>query len=139
MKLIDFKTNEDFTFSDLRCSLLISKKILGYSGRIQLMGDNHYKLIMGESIYEFTIPDLQDSAALSDKMKQYTYNLVYVSSVDNRSDDFFMHVAFFYSATREAKLNIVLSPRVKEILEKKHLISKNKDFLNKNIEQEQHE
>ena len=40
MKLIDFKTNEDFTFSDLRCSLLISKKILGDSGRIQLMGDN---------------------------------------------------------------------------------------------------
>ena len=128
MKLIDFKTNEDFTFSDLRCSLLISKKILGDSGRIQLMGDNHYKLIMGESIYEFTIPDSQDSSALSDKMKQYTYNLVYVSSVDNRSDDFFMHVAFFHSATREAKLNIVLSPKVKEMLEKKHLISKNKDF-----------
>lgn len=128
MKLIDFKTNEDFTFSDLRCSLLISKKILGDSGRIQLMGDNHYKLIMGEYIYEFTIPDSQDSAALSDKMKQYTYNLVYISSVDNRSDDFFMHVAFFHSATREAKINIVLSPKVKEILEKKHLISKNKDF-----------
>lgn len=128
MKLIDFKTNEDFTFSNLRCSLLISKKILGDSGRIQLIGDNHYKLIMGESIYEFTISDSQDSAALSDKMKQYTYNLVYVSSVDNRGDNFFMHVVFFYSVTREIKLNIVLSPRVKEILEEKHLISKKKNF-----------
>lgn len=128
MKLMDFKTNKDFTFSNLRCSLLISKKILGDSGRIQLMGDNHYKLIMGDSIYDFTIPDAQDSAALSDKMKQYPYNLVYVSSIDNRSDDFFMHVAFFHTATREAKLNIVLSPKVKEILEKKHLVSKKKDF-----------
>ena len=46
MKLIDFKTNEDFTFTNLKCSLLISKKILGDSGRIQFMGDNHYKLII---------------------------------------------------------------------------------------------
>lgn len=122
MKLIDFKTNKDFTFSGLRCSLLISKKILGDSGRVQMMGDNRFKLIMGDSVYEFTIPDGQDSRALQDKMKQYAYNLAYVSAVNKDSDDFFMHVAFFHEAAREAKLNIVLSPKVKETLEKKHLV-----------------
>lgn len=124
MKLIDFRTNEDFTFSNLRCTLLIHKKILEDSGRVQLMGENRYKLIMGESVYEFSITDEQDSRALTDKMKQYAYNLAYVSAANNDRDDFFMHVAFFHDAAREPKLNIVLSPRVKELLEKKRLIAK---------------
>lgn len=125
MKLIDFKTNENFTFSSMRCRLLISKKILEDSGRIQFMGENHYKLIMGENVYEFSVQDEQDSRALADKMKQYAYNLVSISSVANDSDDFFMHVVFFHDAAREERLNIVLSSKVKDTLEKKHLLSKN--------------
>jgi superfamily I DNA and/or RNA helicase len=128
MKLIDFKTNEEFTFSNLRCKLLISKKILGDSGRIQLMEDNHYKLIMGDATYEFKVLDEQDSRMLSDKMKQYTYNLVYISNVGKDNDEFFMHVTFFYNANREAKLNIVLSQKVKDTLKKKHLITKKQGF-----------
>lgn len=128
MKLIDFKTNEEFTFSDLRCKLLISKKILDDSGRIQLMKENHYKLIMRDYTYEFTVLDEQDARMLAEKMKQYTYNLVYVSSVGNDNDEFFLHVTFFYTAKREPKLNIVLSQKVKETLEAKHLVAKKQNF-----------
>lgn len=128
MKLIDFKTNVEFTFSDLRCKLLISKKILSDSGRIQLMEENHYKLIMGDYTYEFTVLDEQDGRMLADKMKQYTYNLVYVSSVGNENDEFFLHVTFFYTAKRETKLNIVLSQKVKDTLETKHLVAKKQNF-----------
>lgn len=124
MKLIDFKTNEDFTFSNLRCKLLISKKIIGDSGRVRLMEENHYKLVMGDSTYEFSILDRQDACLLSDKMKQYNYNLASVSSISNDSDEFFLHIAFFFDANRETKLNIVLSQKVKDTLKKKHLISK---------------
>lgn len=122
MKLIDFKTNETFTISNLSCYLLISKPILGDSGRIQITGDNQYKLIMGESVYLFALMDEQDSVVLSDKLKQYPYNLVYITTIDN-SDNFFMHVVFFYKVDRECKLNIILSPNVRETLEKKNLVS----------------
>lgn len=128
MKLIDFKTNEEFTFLDLRCKLLISKKILNDSGRIQLMEEKRYKLIVGDYIYEFTVLDEQDARMLADKMKQYTYNLVYVSSIGNDNDEFFLHVTFFYTAKREPRLNIVLSQKVKETLEAKHLVAKNKNY-----------
>lgn len=128
MKLKDFKTNEEFTFSGLRCKLLISKKILNDSGRIQLIAENHYKLITGNYIYEFTVLEEQDARMLADKMKQYTYNLVYVSSIGNDKDEFFLHIAFFYTAQREAKLNIVLSQKVKDILKSKRLISQKQNY-----------
>ena len=130
MKLIDFKTNEDFTFSDLRCKLRISKKILSDSGRIQLTGNNEYKLLMGDAVYDFTVLDENDSRILSDKLKQYTYNLAYVSANNNDRDEFSLHVAFFYTANREPKLNIVLSEKVKETIEKKHLVSRGQDIEN---------
>lgn len=128
MKLIDFKTNEDFTCSDIRCKLLMSKKILNYSGRIQLMGENHYKLIMGDYVYEFKVIDDRDARMLADKMKQYTYNLVYVAAANNDRDEFSLHIAFFYTAKREPKLNIILSDKVKKTLEEKRLIFKGHDL-----------
>lgn len=124
MKLIDFKTNEDFTISDIRCKLRISKKILSDSGRIQLMGENHYKLIMGDFVYEFLIIDDLDARMLADKMKQYTYNLVYVAAANNDRDEFSLHIAFFYTAKREPKLNIILSEKVKKTLEERHFLLK---------------
>ena len=55
MKLLDLKTSKDFTLSNLKCKLLIEKKILNDSGRIQHIGENHYKFITQDEYYEFML------------------------------------------------------------------------------------
>lgn len=123
MKLKDFKTNDDYTIRDLRCKLLIKKKILSDTGRIRLIEENHYELITERGVYDFSIEDKQDSAAVNDKLKQYPYNLVSVFSMGNEKDEFFLHIVFFYNAGRQAKLSIVLSMKVKKTLEEKLLLN----------------
>jgi superfamily I DNA and/or RNA helicase len=127
MNLKDFRTNDDYTLRDLRCKLLIKKKILSDTGRIRLVESNHYELITEQGCYDFSVEDKQDSAVVADKLKQYPYNLVSVSSIGNEKDEFFLHVAFFYNARRQIKLSIVLSEKIKKTLEDKRLLNpKNK-------------
>lgn len=65
MKLLDLKTSKDFTLSDLKCKLIIIKNILNDSGRIQHIGENHYKFITENEYYEFSLLDLQDARLLT--------------------------------------------------------------------------
>ncbi|MCD7826418.1 MAG: AAA domain-containing protein [Clostridiaceae bacterium] len=128
MKLTDFRTNDAFTLTNLRCRLSQKQVLLSDSGRIQVLGENRYRLISKEETYDFSLPDAQDSRMLTDKMKQYPYNLVQASSLGNSNADFFLHVVFFYAAQREIKLNIILNQNVKEEIEKGHFIRKSRTF-----------
>ena len=122
MKLQDFRTCDDYTVKNLHCKLLIKKIILGDAGRIQLMDDNSYRLIIGEHVYDFSVVDIQDAAMLVDKMKQYPYNLVSVKAVGNQSDEFFLHIVFFYNSERIIKFNVILSENVQNIIKEKKLL-----------------
>ena len=65
MELIELKTSKEFTLSNLNCKLLITKIITRNSGRIQHIGENHYKFIVEDTFYEFMLNDMQDSRLLS--------------------------------------------------------------------------
>ena len=125
MKLMDLRTNERFTVEDLQCRLLIDKKWLGDTGKIMLIDRNHFKFIMGQAAYDFSVLEVQDAVLLADKLKHYPYNLAQVSAIGNNTNVFFLHVVFFYSARREPNLNIVLGQRVINTLKKKNLLQDN--------------
>ncbi len=128
MKLLDLKTSKDFTLSDLKCKLLIAKKILNDSGRIQHIGENHYKFITKDEYYEFMLLDLQDARLLTSMLKQYPYNLAQIASSSNNDTMFSVHIVFFFKSGREVKLNIVLGQKVKQLLLGKKLVHNEKQL-----------
>lgn len=124
MRLIDFKTNKDFTYTDIRCKLRIKRKFEDDSGRVRLTGENRWGLIMRNGVYEFEIADERDVRMLANQMKRCAYNLAYVAAANNDRYEFRLHIVFFYTASRESSLNIILSEKAKGTLKKKHLIQK---------------
>ena len=128
MKLLDLKTSKDFTLSDLKCKLIIAKRILNDSGRIQHIGENHYKFITANEYYEFMILDLQDARLLTSMLKQYPYNLAQISNSSNNQALFSLHIVFFFKSSREAKLNIVLGQKVKQLLLTKKIVHNEKQL-----------
>ena len=128
MKLLDLKTSKDFTLSNLKCKLLIEKKILNDSGRIQHIGENHYKFITQDEYYEFMLLDLQDARLLTSMLKQYPYNLAQIAYCSNTDSLFSVHIVFFFKCGREVKLNIVLGQKVKHILLDKKLVHNEKQL-----------
>jgi len=120
-KITDFPTNDAFTIRGLRCYRIGSSEILADQGRIELRGDNFYRMVTERGIFDFSVPDAQDERQLADRMKQCPYNLAGVSGQQKGQDVFFLHVAFFFRADRKPKLNIVLSEKVKRmLLQKRH-------------------
>ncbi|WP_406042450.1 DEAD/DEAH box helicase [Succinimonas sp.] len=125
-KIIDFPTNDAFTIRGLRCCQFGSSEIISDQGRIELRGDNIYRMITERGIIDFSVPNTQDERQLADKMKQYPYNLTCISGGKQKErNEFFLHIAFFYRAERKPKLNIVLSEKVKRVLIEKHYAREN--------------
>lgn len=122
MELLELKTSKDFTLTNLKCKLLINKIITRRSGRIQHIGENHYKFIAEDIFYEFILNDMQDSKLLTSMLKQYPYNLAQIVNSSNNESMFSLHIVFFFKSEREGKLNIVLSQKVKRILIEKKLV-----------------
>lgn len=128
MELIELKTSKEFTLSNLNCKLLITKIITRRSGRIQHIGENHYKFITEDTFYEFMLNDMQDSKLLTSMLKQYPYNLAQIVSSSNNGSMFSLHIVFFYKSEREVKLNIVLGQKVKRLLIEKKLVRNEKQL-----------
>lgn len=122
MELIELKTSKDFTLSNLNCKLLITKIITRNSGRIQHIGENHYKFIAEDAFYEFMLNDTQDSRLLTSMLKQYPYNLAQIVNSSNNESMFSLHIVFFFKSEREGKLNIVLGQKVKRLLIERKLV-----------------
>ncbi len=128
MELMELKTSKEFTLSNLNCKLLIAKIITRNSGRIQHIGENHYKFIAEDTFYEFMLNDMQDSKLLTSMLKQYPYNLAQIVSSSNNGSMFSLHIVFFYKSEREVKLNIVLGQKVKRLLIEKKLVRNEKQL-----------
>ena len=128
MELIELKTSKDFTLSNLNCKLLITKIITRRSGRIQHIGENHYKFIAEDTFYEFMLNDMQDSRLLTSMLKQYPYNLAQIVNSSNNESMFSLHIVFFFKSEREGKLNIVLGQKVKQLLIEKKLVRNEKQL-----------
>ncbi len=125
---MELKTSKEFTLSNLNCKLLIAKIITRNSGRIQHIGENHYKFIAEDTFYEFMLNDMQDSKLLTSMLKQYPYNLAQIVSSSNNGSMFSLHIVFFYKSEREVKLNIVLGQKVKRLLIEKKLVRNEKQL-----------
>lgn len=132
MELIELKTSKDFTLSNLNCKLLITKIITRRSGRIQHIGENHYKFIAEDTFYEFMLNDMQDSRLLTSMLKQYPYNLAQIVNSSNNESMFSLHIVFFYKSEREGRLNIVLGQKVKQLLIEKKLV-RNENQLEEDV------
>lgn len=124
-KITDFRTNDAFTIRGLRCRRVGSSGILADQGRIELRGDNFYRMVTQRGSFDFSVPDTQDERQLADRMKQCPYNLACISGQQKGQDVFFLHIAFFFRADRKPKLNIVLSEKVKRMLIQKHHANEN--------------
>ena len=124
-KITDLRTNDAFTIRGLRCRRIGSSGILADQGRIELRGNNFYRMVTERGIFDFSVPDAQDERQLADRMKQCPYNLTCISGQQKGQDVFFLHVTFFFRADRKPKLNIVLSEKVKRRLIEKHYANEN--------------
>ena len=124
-KITDIRTNDALTIRGLRCRRIGSSGILTDQGRIELRGDNFYRMVTQRGIFDFSVPNTQDERQLAARMKQCPYNLACISGQQKGQDVFFLHIAFFFRADRKPKLNIVLSEKVKRMLIQKHHANEN--------------
>ncbi len=124
-KITDIRTNDALTIRGLRCRRVGSSGILTDQGRIELRGDNFYRMVTQRGIFDFSVPNTQDERQLAARMKQCPYNLACISGQQKGQDVFFLHIAFFFRADRKPKLNIVLSEKVKRMLIQKHHANEN--------------
>lgn len=134
MNIKDFKTNPDCTFRCVECKMKIKQHILSDRGRIELSGNNEYKYLSKDSIFEFTISDENITKLVSDFIQRHYYNLVQIEIISNDKDIFFLHISFFYSMDRFGKLDIILNDDLKKQLIEKRLINKNKDIYEQIID-----
>ena len=124
-KIADLRTNDLFTIRGLTCRRIGSSEIIADQGRIELRGDNFYRMVTGRGIFDFSVSDNQDERQIADRMKQCPYNLACISGQQKGQDVFFLHIVFFFRADRKPKLNIVLSEKVKLVLLQKHYANEN--------------
>ena len=124
-KIADLRTNDLFTIRGLTCRRIGSSEIIADQGRIELRGDNFYRMVTGRGIFDFSVSDNQDERQLADRMKQCPYNLACISGQQKGQDVFFLHIVFFFRADCKPKLNIVLSEKVKLVLLQKHYANEN--------------
>ena len=124
-KIIDLRTNDAFTIRGLRCLRIGASGILADQGRIELRGDNFYRMVTERGAFDFSVPDAQDERLFADRMKQCPYNLACISGQQREQDVFFLHIVFFFRADRKPKLNIVLTEKVKRTLIQKRYASEN--------------
>lgn len=120
----NLRTGDAFTVRGLRCRWNGNPGTLADQGRIEIRGDNFYRMVTEHGVFDFSVSDVQDERQLADKMKQFPYNLACISGQQQGQDVFFLHVAFFFRADSKPTLNIVLSDQVKQTLTQKRLASK---------------
>lgn len=94
VKITDFRTNDAFTVRGLKCRLIGSSEILADQGRIELRGNNVYRMVAEGKSFDFCVQDAQDERQLADKMKQYPYNLAGISG-KGQNVFFFAHCVLF--------------------------------------------
>lgn len=123
VKITDFRTNDAFTVRGLKCRLIGSSEILADQGRIELRGNNVYRMVAEGKSFDFCVQDAQDERQLADKMKQYPYNLAGISG--KGQNVFFLHIAFFFQAKCMPRFNILLSKEIKQMLSQKRYVKEN--------------
>ncbi len=114
MKLDEFKTNRDSTFSGLKCKLNIAKPIVAVEGIVSAQGIDSFRFIAGDAHYEFKFKDDSDARMILDRMRQNNYNLAHISPLKNGSIEFDLHIVFFYTSKVDKKTNVILSEKVKD-------------------------
>lgn len=135
MRLIDFKTNRDCTFKGLKCRLNIVVPILSVEGTLYAKGIDSFEFRTRDGQYSFKFKDDSDARMILDRMRQNNYNLAYASPVKNGSAEFDLHVTFFYTAKIDKKTNVILSEKVKETLQRKHLVNARPEDFEESIRQ----
>ena len=125
MKITDLPTNDAFTIRGLRCQLMGNSTLLSSQGRIEHQGSNAYRMITEHGIFKFSVSDTQEERKLSDRMKQYSYNLACISGKQKEKDVFFLHIAFFFRGGFKPRFNIVIGEEVKKKLIEKHYANEN--------------
>ncbi len=123
MNLMDFKTNKESTFSELKCELTVNSPFTSVEGVIHAKGIDTFELHTKDGFYSFRFKRESDARMILDHMRQNNYNLAYVRPTGNQSAEFDLHVVFFYTAKIDKKTNIIISEKVKETLRKKKLVS----------------
>lgn len=133
MKLDEFKTNRDSTFSGLKCKLNIAKPIVAVEGIVSAQGIDSFRFISGDAHYEFKFKDDSDARMILDRMRQNNYNLAHISPLKNGSIEFDLHIVFFYTSKVDKKTNVILSEKVKDTLIKKHLVSRRTEDFEESV------
>lgn len=129
MKLIDFKTNRECTFTGLKCRLEIADLITSVEGTLDAKGIDSFVFRSADKQYSFKFRDASDARMILNYMQQNRYNLAYISPLKNGAAEFDLHVTFFYAAKIDRKTNVILSEKVKERLRRKRLVSvREEDF-----------
>lgn len=124
MKLTEFKTNRECTFTGLKCRLIIEVPILSVEGTICAKGTDSFELRTGEGHYDFRFKDDADARMIMDRVRQNMPNLA-CANPRNGSAEFDLHVTFFHTAKIDKKTNVILSGKVKETLQRKRLAGTN--------------
>lgn len=135
MKLIDFKTNKECTFTGLKCRLEIAVPIVSVEGTLDAKGIDSFVFKAADRQYSFQFRDASDARMILDYMQQNRYNLAYISPLKNGAAEFDLHVAFFYAAKIDKKTNVILSEKVKEILRRKRLASAREETFEESVRQ----
>ena len=122
MKLIDFKTAPQLTFGGVECRKKGTYQLNSREGRIETDAGGGFRFLsipeQGEEngVFGFTVADRSAERTFRDYLERSYYALAHVSGSKESCGSFFLHVVFFYRASRETKLDIVLSASVREKL-----------------------
>lgn len=131
MRIKDFRTKSEDTFTQIECNLVSPQNIKG-CGRIEFITGRQFKLygIVNKElkIIDLEIVDLHKTKFLIQHMLKKEFNICYFETIGTESTTLFLHVAFFHSVTREKICNIILSEKVKKSLVERRMCREGEHF-----------
>ena len=131
MRIKDFRTKSEDTFTQIECNLVSPQNIKG-CGRIEFIIGRQFKLygIVNKElkIIDLEIVDLHKTKFLIQHMLKKEFNICYFETIGTESTTLFLHVAFFHSVTREKICNIILSEKVKKSLVERRMCREGEHF-----------
>lgn len=133
MRIKDFRTRSEDTITRIECNLVSPLSIKG-SGKLEFITGNQFKLygvVNGElKIINLEIVDSVKVKLLLQHMLKKEFNICYFETIGAKSTTLFLHIAFFYSVTREKICNVILSDKVKKSLVEKKMCREGENFEN---------
>lgn len=114
MKINELSMNADNVFCNIQCRMVIDRKIISRSGRVEMVGDNLFKFINKDNVIDFKVADRNDAKLIMDAFNRHYFCLAYVTAYNSDKTIFFIHMGLFYNLQRWGKTPVIISNEIKE-------------------------